>query len=67
MFFEDIEPLFPFCWTSKPRLVRGAVYERLREFERETVAYLETLGQMSTGDLLDAECSNNALERYLRK
>jgi hypothetical protein len=31
MFFEDIEPLFPFCWTSKPRLVRGAVYERLRE------------------------------------
>jgi hypothetical protein len=67
MFFEDIEPLFPFCWTSKPRLVRGAVYERLREFERETVAYLETLGQMSIGDLLDAECSNNALERYLRK
>jgi hypothetical protein len=45
----------------------GAVYENLSEFERETVAYLETLSQMSIGDLLDAECSNNALERYLRK
>jgi hypothetical protein len=25
MFFEDGEPLFPFYWTSKPRLIRGAV------------------------------------------
>jgi ribosomal protein L16 Arg81 hydroxylase len=54
MFFEDGEPLFPFYWTSKPRLIRGAVYENLSEFERETVAYLESLSQMSIGELLDA-------------
>jgi hypothetical protein len=67
MYFEDGEPLFPFCWTSNPRLIRGGVCERLSEFERETVAYMETLSQMSIGDLLDAECTPAVLERYLRK
>jgi hypothetical protein len=43
------------------------VCERLSEFERETVAYMETLSQMSIGDLLDAECTPAVLERYLRK
>jgi hypothetical protein len=67
MFYDDSEPLFPFYWTNKPRLIRGAVYERLTEFERDAVAYLETLNHMSISDLLDAECSTNALEGYLSK
>jgi hypothetical protein len=47
MYSEDNEPLFPFYWTANPRLIKGAVYERLSEFERDTVAYLESLSQMS--------------------
>jgi hypothetical protein len=43
------------------------VYERLSEFERDTMAYLETLNQMSISDLLDAECSTNTLEGYVSK
>jgi hypothetical protein len=67
MYCEGGESLFPFYWTTRPRLVRGTVYERLSEFERDTVAYLETLNQINISDLLDAECSTNALEGYLRK
>jgi hypothetical protein len=67
MYFEDGEPLFPFYWTSNPRLIKGAVYERLSDFERETVAYLETFNQMSIKDLLDAEGTPAVLERYLSK
>jgi hypothetical protein len=61
------EPFFPFYWTANPRVIKGAVYERLSEFERETVAYLEFLNQMSTRDLLDAEGAPAVLERYLSK
>jgi hypothetical protein len=67
IFDSGREPLFPFYWTTNPRLIRGAVYERLTEFERDAVAYLETLNHMSISDLLDAECSTNALEGYLSK
>jgi hypothetical protein len=48
-------------------VIKGAIYERLSEFERETVAYLESLNQMSTRDLLDAEGAPAVLERYLSK
>jgi hypothetical protein len=48
-------------------VIKGAVYERLSEFESETVAYLESLNQMSTRDLLDADGAPAVLERYLNK
>jgi hypothetical protein len=48
-------------------LIRGAIYERLSEFERDTVAYLESLNQMSPRDLLDAEHAPAVLEKYLSK
>jgi hypothetical protein len=43
MYLADDDPLFPFYWTPNPRLIKGAIYERLSEFERDTVAYLESL------------------------
>jgi hypothetical protein len=67
MYSEDNEPLFPFYWTVNPRLIKGDVYERLSEFERDTVVYLESLSQMSPRDLLDAEGAPAVLERYLSK
>jgi hypothetical protein len=48
-------------------VIKGAIYERLSEFESETVAYLESLNQMSTRDLLDADGAPAVLERYLNK
>jgi hypothetical protein len=67
IFDSGREPLFRFYWTTNPRLIRGAVYERLSEFERDTVAYRETLNQTSISDLLDVEGNSNALEAYLSK
>jgi hypothetical protein len=67
MYAADDTPLFPFHWTTNPRLIRGAIYERLSEFERDTVAYLESLNQMSPRDLLDAEHAPAVLEKYLSK
>jgi hypothetical protein len=39
----------------------------LSEFERDTVAYLESLNQMSPRELLDADCAPAVLEKYLSK
>jgi hypothetical protein len=70
-FIEDFHLYFPFkdspTWTTSPRLIRGAIYERLSEFERDTVAYPESLNQMSPRDLLDAESAPAVLENYLSK
>jgi hypothetical protein len=48
-------------------LIRGAAYERLSEFERDTMAYLESLNQMSPRELLDAEHAPAVLEKYPSK
>jgi hypothetical protein len=65
MYDDDDAPLFPFHWTTNPRLIRGAIFERLSEFERDIVVYLESLNQMSPRELLDAEGAPAVLERYL--
>jgi hypothetical protein len=67
MYIADDTPLFPFHWTINPRLIRGTIYERLSEFERDVVAYLESLNQMSHRDLLDAESAPAVLVCYLSK
>jgi hypothetical protein len=67
MYADDDTPLFPFHWTTSPRLIRGAIYERLSDFERDSVTYLESLNQMSPRDLLDADRAPAVLEKYLSK
>jgi hypothetical protein len=67
MYDGDDTPLFPFHWTANPRLIRGAIFERLSEFERDTVVYMESLNQMSPRELLDAEHAPAVLEKYLSK
>jgi hypothetical protein len=67
MYNDDGTPLFPFHWTTNPRLIKGAVYERLSEFERDTVAYLESISQMSPRELLDADRAPAVLDKYLSK
>ncbi|MCH83583.1 hypothetical protein A2U01_0004409 [Trifolium medium] len=35
LMFDDLsEPLFPFYWTSNPRLIKGAILEKLSDIER---------------------------------
>jgi hypothetical protein len=67
MYSPEGEPLFPFHWTSNPRLVKGAIYESLSEFERDTVAYLESCNQMSPRDLMDADGAPGVMDKYLSK
>jgi hypothetical protein len=67
MYADDDTPFFPFHWTTNPKLIRGAICERLSEFESDTVAYLESFNQMSPRDLLDAESAPAVLEKYLSK
>jgi hypothetical protein len=67
IYAADDTPLFPFHWTANPRLIRGAIYESLSEFERDTMVYLESLNQMSPRDLLDADNSPAVLEKHLSK
>jgi hypothetical protein len=67
MYDDDDTLLFPFQWTTNPRLIRGAIFERLSEFERDTVVYLESLNQMSPRELLDAENAPAVLEKYPSK
>ncbi|KAK2435431.1 hypothetical protein QL285_020489 [Trifolium repens] len=66
MYSSEGEPLFPFYWTSNPRLVKGTVYGSLSKFERDTVAYLQSCNQMSPRDLLDAEGAPAVLDKYLK-
>ncbi|MCH79874.1 hypothetical protein A2U01_0000635 [Trifolium medium] len=67
MFNELVKPLFPFYWTSNPRLIKGAISEKLSEFERETVAFLETFGLMDISELIKREGNKVALEEYLQR
>jgi hypothetical protein len=67
MYDDDDTPLFPFHWTTKPILIRGALFERLSEFERDTMVYLESLNQMSPRELLDVNRAPAVLEKYLSK
>ncbi|WJX77800.1 hypothetical protein P8452_61074 [Trifolium repens] len=66
MYNDDGTPLFPFHWTTNPRLIKGAIYERLSEFERDTVAYLESMNQMNPRELLDADRAPAVLNKYLK-
>ncbi|MCI56349.1 hypothetical protein A2U01_0077600, partial [Trifolium medium] len=65
MFDSSGERLFPFYWTPNPRLIKGAIPKKLSEFEKETVAFLETFCLMDTGDLINREGNTAALEEYL--
>ncbi|GAU35507.1 hypothetical protein TSUD_155380 [Trifolium subterraneum] len=67
LFVEFDEPLFPFYWSSSPRLIRGTKVETLNEYEREAVKFLATFKVMSSGDLLTRETTPESLGEYMGK
>ncbi|KAK2443242.1 hypothetical protein QL285_014363 [Trifolium repens] len=64
--FYHIKNFLPQGVTPNPRLINGAIYERLSEFERDTVAYLESMNQMNPRELLDADRAPAVLDKYLK-
>jgi hypothetical protein len=67
MFDENNESLFPFYWTQSPRVIKGTRYECLDEFEKECVAYIETLCVLNVSDLLNVEGHIELLADYMSK
>jgi hypothetical protein len=67
MYDGDGTPLFPFYWSSNPRLVRGADTTHLSQFEMETVAFLNSFGVLSTKELVKLETKPQGVVDYLSK
>jgi hypothetical protein len=67
MYNSDGTPLFPFYWSSNPRLVKGPDTALLSPFEMETVAFLNSFGILSTKELVRLETSPSGVVEYLSK
>ncbi|MCH81866.1 hypothetical protein A2U01_0002659, partial [Trifolium medium] len=67
MYDGEGEPLFPFYWTPKPRVIKGVNFSTLSEFEVQTMEFLESLSLMAIRDLLDRETDHPSLIGYLKR
>jgi hypothetical protein len=67
MFDIDGSPLFPFYWSTNPRLVKGADTAHLSSFEMETVAFLDSFCILSTKELVNLETNPKGVVEYLSK
>jgi hypothetical protein len=64
---SDGTPLFPFYWSSNPRLVKGPDTEHISSFEKETVAFLSSFDVLSTKELVKLETNPSGVVEYLSK
>jgi hypothetical protein len=67
MYYSDETPLFPFYWSSNPRLIKGPDADHLSSFEMETVAFLNSFDILSTKELVKLETNPNGVVEYLSK
>jgi hypothetical protein len=67
MFVEPGKPLFPFYWSSTPRLIRGTKVKTLNEYERESVKFLARFNVMGSNDLITREHKPQSLGEYMCK
>ncbi|PNY05504.1 hypothetical protein L195_g001956 [Trifolium pratense] len=67
MYDNNRNRLFPFYWTTDPRAIKGVDYAHLTDFEKETVAFLNSFGRLDIKDLLSRETKVESLRRYLRR
>jgi hypothetical protein len=67
MFDIDGSPLFPFYWSTNPRLVKGADTAHLSSFEMETVAFLDSFCILSTKELVNLKTNPKGVVEYLSK
>ncbi|GAU47562.1 hypothetical protein TSUD_404090 [Trifolium subterraneum] len=57
--------LFPFYWSSSPRLVKGTRASTLNEYEWDAVAALSRFHVMSSGELVARENKPQSLGEYM--
>jgi hypothetical protein len=67
MYDGDGTPLFPFYWSTSPRLIKGANTAHLSQFELETVAFLNSFGVLNTKELISLETRPQGVVDYLSK
>jgi hypothetical protein len=67
MYERNETPLFPFYWSSSPRIVKGANCSCLSSFEMETVAFLNSFNILSTKDVVKLENNISGVLGYLSK
>jgi hypothetical protein len=67
MYDHDGSSLFPFYWSSNPRLVKGPEGENLSPFEAETVDFLGSFNILSTKELVKLEANPQGVIDYLSK
>jgi hypothetical protein len=67
MYDSDGSSLFPFYWSSNPRLVKGSEGENLSPFEVETVDFLGSFNVLSTKELVRLEANPQGVIDYLSK
>jgi hypothetical protein len=67
MYDSDGSSLFPFYWSSNPRLVKGSEGENLSPFEVETVDFLGSFNVLSTKELVKLEANPQGVIDYLSK
>jgi hypothetical protein len=64
---SDGTPLFPFYWSSNPRLVKGSDTQHSSSFEKETVVFLSSFDVLSTKELVKLETNPSGVVEYLSK
>ncbi|GAU22818.1 hypothetical protein TSUD_142590 [Trifolium subterraneum] len=57
--------LFPFYWSSSPRLIKGTQVSTLNEYERDAVVALSRFHVMSSGELVARENKPQSLGEYM--
>ncbi|GAU48543.1 hypothetical protein TSUD_190340 [Trifolium subterraneum] len=65
MFDASGDRLFPFYWSSAPRLIKGTQVDTLNEYERQAVATFSRFHVMSSGELIARENKPHFLWEYM--
>ncbi|MCI14995.1 hypothetical protein A2U01_0036130, partial [Trifolium medium] len=67
MYDSEGTPLFPFYWTGNPRAIKGVHDAQLTPFEKETVAFLNSLCRLDIKELLQRETDVDSIIAYLKR
>jgi hypothetical protein len=67
MFDASGNRLFPFYWSSAPRLIKGTQAKTLNEYERDVVGFLSSFNVMGSGEIIVRENKPQSLGDYMCK
>ncbi|GAU27966.1 hypothetical protein TSUD_146840 [Trifolium subterraneum] len=65
MFDASGNHLFPFYWSSAPRLIKGTQAKTLNEYERDVVGFLSSFNVMGSGEIIVRENKPQSLGDYM--